>query len=134
MRSLVAYFPAFLIYLVLILKINLLKNSSRRHIEEAEKTREWQTSEREAQNDWNYKLWQANNEYNTPAAVQARLEAAGINPDLYVTNGRYKVHRFRHKVDILRLVPQLILLHGIVINLLVVLPRRPLLILLYPPK
>ena len=55
--------------------------------EEAEKTRKWQTSEREAQNDWNYKLWQANNEYNTPAAVQARLTAAGINPDLYVTNG-----------------------------------------------
>lgn len=55
--------------------------------EEAEKTRKWQTSEREAQNDWNYKLWQANNEYNTPASVQARLEAAGINPDLYVTNG-----------------------------------------------
>ena len=55
--------------------------------EEAEKTRKWQTSEREAQNDWNYKLWQANNEYNTPAAVQARLTAAGINPDLYLTNG-----------------------------------------------
>lgn len=55
--------------------------------EEAEKTRKWQTSEREAQNDWNYGLWQANNEYNTPAAVQARLKAAGINPDLYATNG-----------------------------------------------
>lgn len=55
--------------------------------EEAEKTREWQTSEREAQNDWNYNLWQANNAYNTPAAVQARLKAAGINPDLYVTSG-----------------------------------------------
>lgn len=55
--------------------------------EESEKTRKWQTSERESQNDWNYKLWQANNEYNTPAAVQARLKAAGINPDLYVTNG-----------------------------------------------
>ena len=55
--------------------------------EEAEKTRKWQTSERESQNDWNYKLWQANNEYNTPAAVQARLKAAGINPDLYATNG-----------------------------------------------
>lgn len=55
--------------------------------EEAEKTRKWQTSEREAQNDWNYKLWQANNEYNTPAAVQSRLSAAGINPDLYVTQG-----------------------------------------------
>nr|DAX06200.1 MAG TPA: DNA pilot protein VP2 [Microviridae sp.] len=55
--------------------------------EEAEKTRKWQTSEREAQNDWNYKLWQANNDYNAPAAVQARLKAAGINPDLYATNG-----------------------------------------------
>lgn len=55
--------------------------------EEAEKTRKWQTSEREAQNDWNYQLWNANNEYNTPAAVQARLKAAGINPDLYATNG-----------------------------------------------
>lgn len=55
--------------------------------EEAEKTRKWQTSERKAQNDWNYSLWQANNEYNTPAAVQSRLKAAGINPDLYVTQG-----------------------------------------------
>ena len=55
--------------------------------EEAEKTRNWQTSEREAQNDWNHKLWQANNDYNTPAAVQSRLTAAGINPDLYVTQG-----------------------------------------------
>lgn len=55
--------------------------------EEAEKTRKWQTSEREAQNDWNFKLWQANNEYNTPAAVQARLRSADINPDLYVTGG-----------------------------------------------
>lgn len=55
--------------------------------EEAEKTRKWQTSEREAQNDWNFKLWQANNDYNTPAAVQSRLKAAGINPDLYATNG-----------------------------------------------
>lgn len=55
--------------------------------EEAEKTRKWQTSEREAQNDWNYRLWQANNDYNTPAAVQARLKAAGLNPDLYYTDG-----------------------------------------------
>lgn len=56
--------------------------------EEAEKTRKWQTSEREAQNDWNFKLWQANNEYNTPAAMQARLKAAGLNPDLYYTDGQ----------------------------------------------
>ena len=50
--------------------------------------RKWQTSEREAQNDWNFKLWQANNEYNTPAAMQARLKAAGLNPDLYYTSGQ----------------------------------------------
>lgn len=56
--------------------------------EEAEKTRKWQTSERKAQNDWNFNLWQANNEYNTPAAIQARLKAAGLNPDLYYTNGQ----------------------------------------------
>lgn len=56
--------------------------------EEAEKTRKWQTSEREAQNDWNFKLWQANNEYNTPAAVQARLKTAGLNPDLYYADGQ----------------------------------------------
>lgn len=56
--------------------------------EEAEKTRFWQTSERKAQNAWNYNLWQANNEYNTPAAVLARLKAADLNPDLYYTNGQ----------------------------------------------
>lgn len=56
--------------------------------EEAEKTRNWQTSEREAQNDWNFKLWQANNEYNTPAALLSRLKDAGLNPDLYYTNGQ----------------------------------------------
>lgn len=56
--------------------------------EEAEKTRHWQTSEREAQNDWNYKLWEANNAYNTPSANIARLKAAGMNPDLMYTNGQ----------------------------------------------
>lgn len=56
--------------------------------EEAEKTRHWQTSEREAQNDWNYKLWEANNAYNTPSANLARLKAAGMNPDLMYTNGQ----------------------------------------------
>nr|DAK81311.1 MAG TPA: DNA pilot protein VP2 [Microviridae sp.] len=56
--------------------------------EEAEESRKWQTSEREAQNDWNLKLWQANNEYNSPASVLRRLEASGLNPDLYYTNGQ----------------------------------------------
>lgn len=56
--------------------------------EEAEKTRRWQTSEREAQNDWNYRLWESNNAYNTPSANIARLRAAGMNPDLMYTNGQ----------------------------------------------
>lgn len=55
--------------------------------EEAEKTRQWQTSEREAQQEWNYNLWTANNEYNTPAAMMARYKDAGVNPDLIYSGG-----------------------------------------------
>ena len=55
--------------------------------EEAEKSRQWQTSEREAQQQWNYNMWQANNEYNTPAAYMSRLKAADVNPDLIYSGG-----------------------------------------------
>ena len=55
--------------------------------EEAEKTRQWQTSEREAQQEWNYNMWTANNEYTTPAAMMARYKAAGVNPDLIYSGG-----------------------------------------------
>ena len=83
----VAHFLASPIYLVLILRISLLKNSSRRRVKKLRRHVNGRPPKREAQNDWNYKLWQSNNEYNTPAAVQSRLRAAGINPDLYATNG-----------------------------------------------
>lgn len=55
--------------------------------EEAEKSRAWQTSEREAQQEWNYNMWLANNEYNTPSAMMARYKAAGVNPDLIYSGG-----------------------------------------------
>lgn len=55
--------------------------------EEAEKTRNWQTSEREAQQEWNYNMWLANNEYNTPMAQMQRYKDAGLNPDLMYSGG-----------------------------------------------
>ena len=45
--------------------------------EEAEKTRHWQTSEREAQQEWNWQLWNANNAYNAPMAQMQRYRNAG---------------------------------------------------------
>ena len=55
--------------------------------EEAEKSRQWQTSEREAQQEWNYNMWLANNEYNTPLAQMNRYKAAGLNADLMYSGG-----------------------------------------------
>lgn len=55
--------------------------------EEAEKSRQWQTSEREAQQEWNYNMWLANNEYNTPLAQMNRYKAAGLNTDLMYSGG-----------------------------------------------
>lgn len=50
--------------------------------EEADIARKWNREERTQQNEWNKSMWMANNEYNTPAEQRARLEAAGMNPDL----------------------------------------------------
>lgn len=47
---------------------------------EAEKARNFQTSEREATQDWNLEMWNKQNEYNDPSAERARLSAAGYNP------------------------------------------------------
>lgn len=35
------------------------------------------------QNEWNEKLWHMNNAYNTPLAQRQRMEAAGLNPNLF---------------------------------------------------
>ncbi|WGL31352.1 DNA pilot protein [Dipodfec virus UOA04_Rod_975] len=34
------------------------------------------------QNQWNLEMWNKQNEYNSPASQRARLESAGLNPDL----------------------------------------------------
>ncbi|WGL31392.1 DNA pilot protein [Dipodfec virus UOA04_Rod_1017] len=34
------------------------------------------------QNQWNLDMWNRQNEYNSPVAQRARLESAGLNPDL----------------------------------------------------
>lgn len=42
----------------------------------------------QAQNAWTEKMWNMNNEYNKPVNQVARLQEAGINPALAVTNGQ----------------------------------------------
>lgn len=49
--------------------------------EQAEKNREFQTSEREAAQQWNLEQWNRENEYNSPAEQMKRAMAAGINPN-----------------------------------------------------
>lgn len=44
--------------------------------------REFQTSEREAAQEWNLEQWNRENEYNTPEAQMQRMVAAGINPNI----------------------------------------------------
>ena len=38
-------------------------------------------------NEWNMQQWQRENEYNAPAQQMARLEAAGLNPNLMYSQG-----------------------------------------------
>lgn len=53
--------------------------------EENEKNRQYNRELAEQQNKWNIEQWQRENEYNNPAAMRARLEAAGYNPNLAVS-------------------------------------------------
>lgn len=55
--------------------------------EQALLNREWQTSEREAQNQWNLDQWHRNNEYNSLSAQIERALAAGVNPNAVIGNG-----------------------------------------------
>ena len=55
--------------------------------EQALLNREWQTSEREAQNQWNLDQWNRTNEYNSLSAQIERALAAGVNPNAVIGNG-----------------------------------------------
>ena len=48
----------------------------------AAENRRWQTKENQLNRDWEEKMWQAQNEYNTPSAVMSRYKSAGLNPYL----------------------------------------------------
>lgn len=55
--------------------------------QEAVNSREFQTNERLAQQDWAKTMLDYTNQYNTPSAQMSRLNAAGINPAVYFGNG-----------------------------------------------
>lgn len=59
-------------------EINQINNEF--NASEALKNRDFQTSEREASQQWNLDQWNRENEYNDPSAQRARMEAAGFNP------------------------------------------------------
>lgn len=48
----------------------------------ARENRAWQSKENQLNRDWEEKMWQAQNEYNTPSAMMSRYKAAGLNPYL----------------------------------------------------
>lgn len=66
-------------------KINQMNNEF--NAREAAKNREFQTSEREAQNAWNLEQWNRENEYNSASAQRKRLQEAGLNPYLMMDGG-----------------------------------------------
>lgn len=59
-------------------EINQINNEF--NASEALKNRDFQTSEREASQQWNLDQWNRENVYNDPSAQRARMEAAGFNP------------------------------------------------------
>lgn len=59
-------------------EINQINNEF--NASEALKNREFQTSEREASQQWNLDQWNRENAYNDPSSQRARMEAAGFNP------------------------------------------------------
>lgn len=59
-------------------KINQQNNQF--NAQQAAINRQFQTEEREAAQEWNYSMWQEQNEYNSPEQQYRRLIAAGMNP------------------------------------------------------
>lgn len=65
---------------------NAAKNQQAREqewsAEQAQINRDYQTSEREAAQQWNLEQWNRENEYNSPAAQMQRAVEAGMNPNM----------------------------------------------------
>lgn len=54
---------------------------------EAQKNRDFQTSERLASQEYNLEMWNLNNDYNSPVEQLKRAQAAGINPNSIFSSG-----------------------------------------------
>ena len=54
--------------------------------QEQQSNRDYNLNLAKMQNQWNREQWEREAQYNSPAAYRARLEAAGMNPDLAYGN------------------------------------------------
>ena len=52
-----------------------------------QKQNEFNAAEAQKTRDWQEKMWNLNNEYNTPLAQVQRIQEAGLNPNLVYGNG-----------------------------------------------
>lgn len=57
---------------------------NQRSAREARRTRQWQTAEREASQQWALEQWNRENAYNSPANQIKLFEEAGLNPLSYI--------------------------------------------------
>lgn len=61
-------------------------SANKTNLQIAQMNNEYNERMLDKQMSYNTKMWNAQNEYNTPANQRARLEAAGINPQLAMSN------------------------------------------------
>ena len=63
------------------------KKANKANMELAKYQNEWQTQENEKAYQRNLKMWNLQNEYNSPTQQMARLRSAGLNPNLVYGSG-----------------------------------------------
>lgn len=56
------------------------QSANKTNLKIARETNAANRANQEYQNEWNLDMWNKQNEYNSPAAMRQRLEAAGLNP------------------------------------------------------
>lgn len=60
--------------------LSTMKAQNDFNAKEAEKSRQWQSSESQKNRDFSLDMWNRSNDYNSAAAQRKRLEEAGLNP------------------------------------------------------
>ena len=64
-----------------------LQEQQKFNAEQSQLSRDWSEAMMARQNDWNLAQWHRENSYNSPAALKARYEAAGLNAALMMQSG-----------------------------------------------